>query len=179
MKKKLEKACSKGDLVRLWREDIEHGSALGYIEGVGDEWFTLCFVGPDINFDGFSCMRSVDVTEFDASHDHTDFVERALEIRGSARPVSPKIDLTSIRTILESAGQQFTLVTLHREEVDPETCWIGSVLSVDDEVVRLRAISPDAKWLDEPEVHELAEITRVDVGARYEEALELVSRESS
>lgn len=38
----------------------------------------------------------------------------------------------------------------------------------------LLEIGPDALWDDEPETYRLSEITRVDFGGAYEEALHLV-----
>jgi hypothetical protein len=66
------------------------------------------------------------------------------------------------------------LVTIHRERVDRGVCWIGRVIGVDRGCVKLLEIRPDATWNDEPEVYRLSEITRIDFGGGYAEALKLV-----
>ena len=90
-------------------------------------------------------------------------------------PEKPSVDLSGIDQILVSAASCFPLVTIHRETVDPEVCWIGKVVSVVKGKVDLLEIGPDAKWDDEPTVYRTSEITRVNFGGDYEEALRLVS----
>jgi hypothetical protein len=58
--------------------------------------------------------------------------------------------------------------------VDPDVCWIGRVLGVDRNRVSLLEIGPDAKWDEKPTEFTLSEITRVNFGGEYEDALHLV-----
>jgi hypothetical protein len=51
------------------------------------------------------------------------------------------------------------------------------VLDVDDRLVRIQEIDPDAAWRREPSEYRISQITRVDFGGGYEEALALVARE--
>ena len=51
-------------LIRLERT-VEEGSAIGYVAGVGAEWFLLQVVADDINFDGYQAMRIADLSEFE------------------------------------------------------------------------------------------------------------------
>ncbi len=76
--------------------------------------------------------------------------------------------------MLLSAGRSFPLVTVHREAIDPEVCWIGRILGVERSRVSLLEITPDATWEEKPECFRLSEITRVNFGGDYETALHLV-----
>jgi hypothetical protein len=69
------------------------------------------------------------------------------------------------------------LVTIHREEVDPVVCWIGREQCVNRARVSLLEIAPDAIWEDKPEEYRIKEITRVNFGGDYENALHLVGGE--
>ena len=51
---------------------------------------------------------------------------------------------------------------------------IGSIRGVDETNVRLITIDPDADWDDEIATIPLADVTRLDFGGGYEEALLLV-----
>ena len=62
----------------------------------------------------------------------------------------------------------------HREEIDSDVCHIGKILRIDDEYVSLLEIDPDAEWGNEAEQYRISEITRLDFGGKYEEALLLV-----
>ena len=76
--------------------------------------------------------------------------------------------------LLVSAGRHFPLVTVHREGIDPDVCWIGRVLGIERGRVSLLEITPDATWEEKPESFRLNEITRVNFGGDYETALHLV-----
>ena len=79
----------------------------------------------------------------------------------------------SIEELLLSAGRAFPLVTIHRERIDPEVCFIGRVQGIDRGRLSLLEIGPDAKWEDSPEEYRVGEITRVNFGGDYETALHL------
>ncbi len=177
MRNKLESARQDHLLVRLWRDTIEEGFATGYVTGVGPEFFLFCVVGDEITFNGFHVMRIGDVTELEAPHEFSGFIERALHLRKEIEPVLPDPDLSTVRSIIESVTRSFPLVTIHREDVSTEVCHIGRAITVDDDCVRLREMSPDAVLYDEPEDYLLREITRIDFGGGYERALWLVGGE--
>ena len=65
-------------------------------------------------------------------------------------------------------------MTIHREKVDPDVCWIGRVLGVEGGSVSLLEIDPKATWKKTPTCYRLREITRVNFGGDYENALHLV-----
>jgi len=92
------------------------------------------------------------------------FVETALKKRSERRPKKPRVSVGSIEELLLSAGRAFPLVTIHREQVDLEVCWIGRVQGIDRGRLSLLEIGPDAKWEDSPEEYRVAEITRVNFG---------------
>ena len=76
--------------------------------------------------------------------------------------------------MLTTANRAFPLVTIYREQADAGVCHIGRVVGVSKTSVTLLEIGPDATWYAEPEAYRLSEITRVDFGGGYEEALHLV-----
>jgi hypothetical protein len=161
-----------GDLVRIHRT-VERGFAEGYVVDVGAEWFALSLVADLIIFNGFQVFRLREVSSVEVPAPHAGFVERVLRIRRQTRPPDPRIDLTDIATVLKTASASYPLITVHREVVDPEVCHIGSVARIADGMVALKLISADAEWLKEQESFLLPDITRVDFGGLYEEALRL------
>ena len=68
-------------------------------------------------------------------------------------------------------------MTIHTEKGDPDICWIGRILNVNRGCVSLLEINPDATWDKRPTKHRLNEITRVNFGGDYEDALHLVGGE--
>jgi hypothetical protein len=160
--------------VSLTRRFEEH-SELGYVLAVDSERFLLLCVSPQIRLEGFSVLRTADVAELEAPHEHAEFVEEALRLRGESVETAPDIALGDTGAAIRSAAATFPLVTLHREEVDPDACHIGAVVRVTDDSVRILEIDPDADWEEEETTYALSEITRIDFGGGYEEALALVA----
>jgi hypothetical protein len=91
---------------------------------VGPRFFLLALVSDRIRFEGFECFRCGDVKNLRPDL-YAAFVETALKKRGERRPKKPRVSVGSIEELLLSAGRAFPLVTIHREQVDPNVCWIG------------------------------------------------------
>lgn len=171
--KKLAAALRDKTLVRFTRP-FEDGWVEGYVLDLGPKWFLLAFLDNNIRFNGFQCFRLSDVREPQVPAPYAAFVEAALKKRGAHRPKKPRVSVASIEELLLSANRSFPLVTIHREKVDPDVCAVGRVLEVRDERLSLLEISPDASWEVEATQYRLRDITRVDFGGDYEDALYLV-----
>ena len=153
---------------------FEPGTFEGYVLDVGPQFFLLAVVREDMRFDGFSCLRIADVRRLQAPAKYAAFAEAALRKRGEYLAEKPTIDLSNISNLLRSADVLFPLITIHRERVDPDVCHIGRVATINNSTVSLLEIGPDAAWDSELCSYKLREITRVDFGGGYEEALHLV-----
>lgn len=162
-----------GSSVRIYRSGLEDGWADGYLVETGAEFFAIHLVDKGIRLDGFNCLRYSDVTSVDLPAPHAGFIDRVLELRGDCVADSFPFDLTSVGALLRSAGRAYPIVTLHLELKDPDVCFIGEVLSVSDDQVTIRSITPDAEWMDDEDTYVLSDISRVDFGGAYEEALVL------
>ncbi len=161
--------------IRIERDEIEDGHETGFVVGVNSAVILLQIVTDEIHLNGYQAIRTADVTEVEAPDPHAAFIEQALELRGEILDLDPGIDITSIPSIVSSAGSKFPLITIHRELADPDVCHIGKLVSHDAGTVSLLEVSPDAEWDDEPTSYSVFEITRVDFGGSYEEALAAVA----
>jgi hypothetical protein len=160
-------------LIRFSRR-FEDYTVRGYVLDVGPQFFLLALVSDRIWFDGFECFRMSDVPDLRADP-YARFAEAALKRRGERFPRRPRVRLCTAEELLLSATRVFPLVTIHRERVDPTVCHIGRVLGVDNGRVSLLEIKPDARWRKEPTAYRVNEITRVNFGGDYEDALAGVS----
>jgi hypothetical protein len=106
------------------------------------------------------------------------FHEAVLKKRRERIPRKPPVVISSLAELLLTANRAFPLVTIHREKVDAGACWIGRVVDVDDGRVTLMEIGPSAMWDERLETYRLSEITRVDFGGDYEDALHLIGASS-
>jgi len=159
-------------LIRFSRR-FESSSICGYVLDIGSAFFLLALVSDRIWFDGFECFRIEDVG--DVHHDpYSNFAETALRLRKQEIPEAPRIKLGNITELLQSANVAFPLVTIHREEQDPDVCHIGHAIEINRDTVSLQEINADATWDESPTEYQLNEITRVNFGGDYEDALHLV-----
>jgi hypothetical protein len=156
-----------------FRRRFEDSRILGYVLDVGPKFFLLALVSDRICFDDFECFRISDIRNL-KPHPYTTFVESVLKKRKVGRPQKLRVSVAKIEDLLRSAGRAFRLVTIHRELVDPDVCWIGRVVQVTPDRVSLLEIGPDGVWDDGLSEHRLSQITRVNFGGDYEEALYLV-----
>jgi hypothetical protein len=159
-------------LVRFSRR-FEVSSIRGYVLDVGPQFFLLALVSDRIWFDGFECFRVSDVSNL-RTDPYAAFVEAALKKRGERKPRKPKVHLTSLEDLLLSAGRAFPLVAIHCEQADPKVCHVGRVVHIVRRRVSLREVGPDATWDRSPTEYLLSQITRVNFGGDYEDALHTV-----
>ncbi len=158
--------------VRLSRR-FEQSPIRGYVLDISRRFFLFAVVSDRIWFDGFECFRVNDIKTLKPDP-YAAFAETALKKRRERKPMKPRVSVASIEELLLSAGQAFPLVTIHREEVDPGACWIGRMLGVKQGRVSLLEIGPDATWDKSPTEYRVNQITRVNFGGDYENALYLV-----
>lgn len=168
----LANAMRKRTFLRLTRR-FEDTAIRGYVLDIGPQFFLFAIVSDRIWFDGFECFRLTDIKAVKPDP-YSAFAAKVLKLRGERIPKKPRVNLTSVEELLLSASRAFSLVTIHRELLDPEVCWIGRVVCVTRGLVSFTEISPDAKWDRTPSEYRLSQITRVNFGGDYEEALHMV-----
>ena len=164
----LREAQQKQTLVRLWREELEHGSFCGYVGGVGREFFLLWVVGDGITYDGMYVMRHRDVSELEAPDKHHAFFEKALALK-QILPRPPRgFPLDNIREVIQAAGAQAAVIGVHvNSEDDSEVCYIGRLSSVDEDGFYLQELSPDAEWMLEASFFTWDEVSTVSMEDGY------------
>lgn len=162
-------------VVRVGRSIPRADTVEGVVVGIGAEWVLIAVVDPMVVLDGLVAVRLADVTKVRRCGGADSFVGRALRARGQwPPPGDATLDLDGTRELLITAAAASALVTIHIEEVRTDVCFIGRPVRVGPRVLRLREITPEAEWTDEPSRWRLPDITRVEIGGSYEAALLVV-----
>jgi hypothetical protein len=167
------RAFMRGKRMVRFERRFEPNFITGYVVDVAADLFLLLHVDDSIRFNGFQVCRNRDVRRLRAEP-RADFIQTVLRRRRDRRPVKPRLRLDDFSEVLRSAARHVPLVTIHRESVDPGVCHIGAVVEVGERRVVLREIGTDGTWDPCLEEYALREITRVDFGGAYEDALLIV-----
>lgn len=178
MQDRLRAACAADLLVKIDRPLLDAGLpavTLGYVAKFNSHWVLMNVVDDGIRFDGFQALRTSDIVSIQVPAANAAFVEKALELRNESRPASDCIRLASLTELIASTASLFPLVTIHQEVHRPDQCDIGRFEAIEGESLILHGIDPEAHWHGSETKIPVANITRVDFGDSYAEALTLVN----
>jgi hypothetical protein len=156
---------------------FEPGWVEGYVLDIGPRFFLLAIIDDYQKFNGFQCSRISDVRQLRVPAPYADFIVAALRKRGQIIRRKPNINLAGLPELLKTASRLFPLITIHRQEAKPDICEIGRAIDVDKNRLLFHEIDPGAIWYKRLTSFPLNEITRVEFGGGYEEALHLVGGE--
>jgi hypothetical protein len=170
---KLREAYSNATVLRF-SNPYDKGWTHGYVLDIEPEFFLLGLIDDNIKFNGFQCALISDLRKVKVPDPYEGFVVAALRKRRERIDRKPDIDLSSLPALLMSASILFPLVTILRERIKPDECAIGRVVDISENSFLLKTIDPDAVWEEKPTRFRLSDVTRVDFGGGYEEALHLV-----
>ncbi len=168
----LREAQQQQMMVRLWRESLEHGSFCGYVGGVGREFFLLWVVGDGITYDGMYVMRHRDISELEAPEKHHVFFEKALALKQLLPQPPGGFPLDNIREVVQAAGKLSAVIGVHVDSEDEaEVCYIGSLVSTDDDGFYMQELSPDAEWMREVSFFGWDEVSTISMEDGYAQSL--------
>ena len=169
----LREALGTGALVRVERT-VESGHVTGRVAALTSRLVALAVFADDMRPNGFEVVRRVDLRRVRLDP-YPAFHARALSARGLRLPRLGGIRVTSFREAIADAARRFPLVAVHRERIRRGACLIGRPYPNSAERFSLLTVDPDATWDPVPVQLLYRDVTRVDFGGGYEEALHLVA----
>ena len=167
----LRKALESNDLVRLRRQKGADRLE-GYVVAIGSTWVVLN-VATAGEPNGWAVVRLADIRDGWKARGKR-FLRRAFELANAWPPVAPADQLAidgGVRKLIESAAAAFPLVTIFVEDDDPDICFIGKPVGWTPKKVIWRNLDLDAAWETHEPRYKLTDITRIDIGGRYETLL--------
>jgi hypothetical protein len=173
----LANALQFGQLVRIVAKATPGENLDGYVVSLS-ETFVLLHVldgGYHMTLNGYVALPIDEIKTARVLDNYDSFSDRALKVKGIFPQPQPDILLLDFPGLLSSADAHFPLVAIHADRLYSGCCFIGRVEKLTKRAVRLHKIDPAARWI-ETEKFFFDDITRVDFGGGYEEALWLVSQ---
>jgi hypothetical protein len=164
-------------LVRFRRKPLDSSSTYGFLLACSDT-LTLLHLLDTATFtlNGYSVIRNKDVSLY-AVYDRPDyyFDSRVLRLKGIKPEARPEISVENLPDLLTSIDKHYPLTTIYREKLNDGICFIGRLAGITAKTFTLFEVDDCAEWIGSHR-YRFADITRVDFGGGYEEALALVAR---
>ncbi|MBC8028707.1 MAG: hypothetical protein H7Z16_01235 [Pyrinomonadaceae bacterium] len=164
-------------LVNFRRKALDDDEIYGFVLACSDTLTLLHILNTSTyTLNGYSVIRNDDVSLY-AVYDRPDYYykSRVLRLKGIRPEPQPSISLESFSDLLVSIDKLYPLLTIYREEIDNEVCFIGRLSGMTLKTFTLYEIDECAEWIG-PCRYRLADITRVEFGDGYDEALALAAR---
>ncbi len=172
---RLERARNEQLLVRI-RRWIPGADVLeGFVVGLGHEWVALARLSDTIELDGWTLLRLHDLSSVKITPDREAFAIRALEAREQWPPAAPPVRLDDVADVISDVTGIAPMLSVHCELDRPDVCWVGAVRRLEGKTLRLLEVTTQAGWARAESSFDLDDVTRLDIGGGYEEALHLVA----
>ncbi|MBA3805433.1 MAG: hypothetical protein H0X14_06955 [Acidobacteria bacterium] len=167
-------------LVKFSRKPLDQEDLYGFVLACS-EALTLLHVLNTSTFtlNGYSVVLNEDISLY-AVYDRPDFYfdSKALKLKGIKPQPQPEISIESLPALLTSIDKHYPFITIHREQISDEICFIGRLVGMTPKTFTLFEIDDCAEW-DGPHRYRFKDVTKVDFGGGYEEALALVAEENA
>lgn len=167
-RKALDAVLWSGEPVRLHRSLWKAGRVEGFVVGLSPAWVVVHLLD-EVVLDGWAVVRLDTVARVERRGAH-DLGSRVLRHQGES-PVPLDIDLGDPWDVLADLAEKFPLVAVQREGIDPSGRAIGKPVRLGKRKLHLLDIDPDALWDHAPRRFAYEDITCIEVGSRYAQAL--------
>lgn len=156
-----------GDLLDIYRDNLDGETIRGKIINLSDEILQLEKYSDNGQFDGIAFIRASDVTRIRAKGRELEFLASVIaNTSGGANP--KKMSVQGLWSAVEAVHQEYGYVVLFIEDIDPDIVVLGEIAEHDSGHVRIKEYGT-LKSGDERElILSKDEITRVDADGNYE-----------
>ena len=167
--KYLEKFKNENILADFYTDNYEE-SDFGFVIDFNDDYLLIESFDSDCKYDGIITFLRQDVTRIRWFGNEIESVHKVIDL-SKRQKEKIDIDLTSIRSILESVQALYNHITVYIQDVDKDVCFIGQIHEIDDETVVIHEfgskISLDRKFI----ILSLNDITKISANGHYENIL--------
>jgi hypothetical protein len=164
-----------GHLVQVKRRLKDVGTTTGFVVALSDSLILFHTLDMDMfRLNGYTALRDEDISHYRGFTKAEYWQFRAVR-RFHLKPVRPVgISVASLPELLMSVSQHYPLITLHPEKKKPDVCYIGSLVSMTEHTFIIEDLDCNGEWSG-PRRMKFSDITRVDFGGGYEEALSVTA----
>ena len=165
------KKAKMGDLFQVKRRLKDIGSTTGFVVDFSDSLVLFHVLETDtFRLNGYTVIRMEDISQYRVFGKAEYWQFRAVK-HFHLRPVRPAgISVASLPELLRSVSKHYPLITFHPEKKRPDVCYIGPLVSITERTFTIADLNSNAEWSGSRRM-KVSDVTRVDFGGGYEEAL--------
>jgi len=131
------------------------------------EWNTF-------TLNGYIVIREQDIKRQRVFDKKDHWQNKAAKIN-KLKPIHPDVSVSSLEEAIKSASKTFPVITIERELVADDVCWIGTPTGFTEKTVTVQDLNTQAEWKGKSKF-DLKDITRLAFGGGYETALALSAK---
>lgn len=174
--RRLKRAQSELCEVKIKRWIPGSDAPRGFVVATSETWVLLAYVSDRIWFDGWKAIRREDIQAVVRFPRKGSFVVKALKARGQWPPSAPgAVAIESTATLLEGAKSCGPMVAVSRDFERPDINYVGAVHAIHGGELSMLEVTTGGIWFKRPTLFDLDDITEINFGGGYEEALALVA----
>lgn len=164
-------------VVKIKRKESAFSEA-GFISAASADFAVLNIITDNLMMDGFAVFSISSVTKLSVLK-KGDVFHKAVDYFGFSPMNSKEIHLSSWSSVLRSCSKEWEVINCSFEGKYPDECYIGTLVDLDSKMFKMRLINPKGIWEDELASFSLEDLTKIEVGSRYENVLKSMVNRSA
>lgn len=157
--------------VTIRRKHLDVDETSGFVVAVAEDWVVLRDLVQTVYLDDLVFLRLDHVTKVEPHQDQA-YVSRA--VAGLGEPIKEFVCApdASISDLLGAIAERQEVVGVHLESSKGDWINFGRIRRIGNKRLDLQFIGRDGVWVDFVDAWKLKDITRLEVGGRYAQALD-------
>lgn len=174
--KRLTQAAGTRRVLKIRREESPDREA-GFVLRVTEAFVVVNMITDHMHVDGLAVFPLASITEVREAEPRSSF-RHAVDLFHLMPAAPGPLVLDSWAAILKSAAAEWEVVTCHLEKRYPGECYIGLVKGIRGQKLHMQLINPKGELEDRVEVFDLPDLTKVEMGGRYESVIRSLWKQS-
>ncbi|MDT9592633.1 hypothetical protein RDV89_06125 [Nocardioides zeae] len=170
IRRRLASSLSEGRIVTVVRDGLDLERTDGLVVALADDWVVVHELSDGVHLDTVVALRLNEVSRIWFRDDDA-YHHRALQGLGRKPAVFSCADDVDAAGLLALAADKADLVSIHFEELDDEPLALGRLLELRTKKFTLHYLGRDGVWAPQTEDWRFRDVTRIEIGGRYLDAL--------
>ncbi|MDF9715685.1 hypothetical protein INN71_09725 [Nocardioides sp. ChNu-153] len=170
IRRRLESSLTDGRIATVVRDDFELTMTDGFVVTLTDDWVVLHELADGVHLDDLVMLRLSDVSRV-WFRDDDPYHHRAINGLGSTVATFECPPEAGLIDMLNAAAFKADIFAIRMETLRDEPLAIGRLVKLGKKRLTLHFVGRDGVWAPETERWRHRDITRIEVGGRYLDAL--------